>query len=501
MKKSFSIMFLLSLFTNVAFCQSTWIPEGDYRLYSAEYSWLALKGVSYSVVSNDSNETRYKNYIQFSDFHTGLMPPGYYTMMDTVGPFGDHSYYPQSDQVKLFKMGLLLPNHPTAQQVYLCYSDNVENLRIDAVSGNWSYSSEYNDSILSFTLLVYTFNGQPNTQHPIHSKTLSYGKNSGLISYPFDLNLQSGVAPPSRLLYSEQLQIGSLPKKPEDVFNYEAGNEFHSIRTEWSYRQVDSSFIIRKTLAVNKNGNLIERIDSVHQATYQYHYDSTNTWRLFGLTYKSKHIDTTLTDLSMFAFFGTNKTQTAVFPFDSMHNQEYFMVENNSAISPVKLVVGRELPYANLFTPAPPFAYRSQIDPLFVDTEYSVYYPMAGGPYLKTSMGSQGEEEILVYVKDVSGERGVPLDPSLVSSLKKPGTAEIRLYPNPATKTVHLQLSESGNWQAILYTVQGQEIGAFSFEGDSHTLDLSGFQSGIYFIRLTNGAYSGSARLVVEGGN
>jgi hypothetical protein len=500
MKKSLTILFLIGLFSTMAFSQSTWIPEGDYRLYSSEYSWLPLKGVSYTVSSADSTMVQYTNYAQFNDFHGGqLQPPqtGTYTMTDSLGPFGKQVFYPKSDEVRLFKVGILLPNHPVSQHVYRCFTDSTNNVLVDAVSGVWTYSSDFQDSVLSFTLSAYSINGQPKPGHPMNAKTIVYGKNKGLISYSLILNYMVGTSPTSRLLYSKDLNFGSLPEKPEDVFTYKAGNEYHSIYVRRSYARVDSTFIIRKVQSVNKTGNVLHHIDSVYECEYTYYFDSTQTWRFHSSTPAPKRTDTTFIDLDQHAFLGINRSQTALFPFDSLHNQEYFIVENNTPISPFRLVAGRPLTYASSFTPVPPYAYFAQRDGLVDNIGYSSYYPDAGGPYIQTSLGFDGQEEILVFVKTTSGNRGVPLDPSLVNSLEKTAPVIVALYPNPAGKNVRLQLSEPNIWLAKIYSVQGQEAGVFQFDGDSHEIDLSGFESGVYFIHLTNGIYSGSARLVV----
>ena len=124
------------------------------------------------------------------------------------------------------------------------------------------------DSILTFTLSTSLYSGLADPQQPLHGKTLIYGKNSGLISFPIGLNTLTPSTLTSDLLYSNQLNFGNLPQVPEEIFNYAQGNEYHSIVAYGSKSRRDTSFIRRVVLFVTKTGNLLQHIDSVYSATY-----------------------------------------------------------------------------------------------------------------------------------------------------------------------------------------------------------------------------------------
>ena len=239
-------------------------------------------------------------------------------------------------------------------------------------------------------------------------------------------------------------------------------------------------------------------IDSVYSATYMYGYDSTRTWQYYGLSRSSKIIDTTIVDLNEYAFFADQKTQTGLHPWDSTYNQEYFIAAPASPIAPFSLVIGRKLLYASEVSPNPPNSYYSQTGLMFPDNKHFVFYPGGGGPYIREGFGTEETIETLVYAKDNTGERGVPLNHSLVSSVQNPLAASINLYPNPAKNQVQLRVSQEANWEATLYSMDGMAIQHFAFEGDSHTMDISAIENGLYFIRITSPGYISNVKLQVS---
>ena len=87
------------------------------------------------------------------------------------------------------------------------------------------------------------------------------------------------------------------------------------------------------------------------------------------------------------------------------------------------------------------------------------------------------------------------------SSLLGTGDAEfsdISVFPNPARDRLYIRQANTGErCVATLYDITGLERGSQSFSGPSlRSFDLSGFPSGIYFIRIISGERSRVFRFV-----
>ncbi len=77
------------------------------------------------------------------------------------------------------------------------------------------------------------------------------------------------------------------------------------------------------------------------------------------------------------------------------------------------------------------------------------------------------------------------------------GESGLVVYPNPATSRVTLENS-SELQQIEVYTLSGQLISSFATAGSSHSLDVSGFDSGIYMIRVVSRENTQVVRLKVQ---
>lgn len=76
--------------------------------------------------------------------------------------------------------------------------------------------------------------------------------------------------------------------------------------------------------------------------------------------------------------------------------------------------------------------------------------------------------------------------------------AQITLYPNPAKNAVNI-LSEDGLQHIEVYNLLGQSVDAVTLNGSNkHTIDISNYVSGIYFVKIASEKGMVTKRLLVE---
>jgi hypothetical protein len=79
-----------------------------------------------------------------------------------------------------------------------------------------------------------------------------------------------------------------------------------------------------------------------------------------------------------------------------------------------------------------------------------------------------------------------------------PYAGEIRVYPNPATRYIHIGLSPDTDRNSVvykLYNTSGQMV--YRGPGQEETLELSGFPPGIYFLNIEDGTMIRETRKIV----
>jgi hypothetical protein len=82
----------------------------------------------------------------------------------------------------------------------------------------------------------------------------------------------------------------------------------------------------------------------------------------------------------------------------------------------------------------------------------------------------------------------------LVDIIENGYFVNLRIYPNPFSETIHLDLDQEQVEVRVL-SVNGQEHARFLLSG-SQTLDLSGLGSGTYFLQLNSEKGSGMAKVI-----
>ncbi len=78
-------------------------------------------------------------------------------------------------------------------------------------------------------------------------------------------------------------------------------------------------------------------------------------------------------------------------------------------------------------------------------------------------------------------------------------TSKVNLYPNPANSVLNLELGDLQAETVRLVNILGQEIRTFEVNGMStQSLDISGIQSGTYFLQISTSNEIGSLPVVIE---
>jgi hypothetical protein len=90
---------------------------------------------------------------------------------------------------------------------------------------------------------------------------------------------------------------------------------------------------------------------------------------------------------------------------------------------------------------------------------------------------------------------------TILNNAKREAKSPLRVYPNPASNNIHIQLDKSSNSHctARLVDVSGKLVSSFSFISE-HQLDVLGLSNGIYFIQLLseNGDFLGVQKILVN---
>lgn len=60
---------------------------------------------------------------------------------------------------------------------------------------------------------------------------------------------------------------------------------------------------------------------------------------------------------------------------------------------------------------------------------------------------------------------------------------KVKIYPNPSNGTLFIELTEANIFQIIIFDVLGKNV--LQIQGNKREIDISGLQSGIYFLRVT----------------
>ena len=95
-----------------------------------------------------------------------------------------------------------------------------------------------------------------------------------------------------------------------------------------------------------------------------------------------------------------------------------------------------------------------------------------------------GDEDCIVF--KTGGHLGIPVSESDV---------EFKVYPNPTTDWITIESSQ--NSIVKLYSIEGKLIKSFEVKGKS-TIEVKGFESGVYNLQYTTDRQKGNVRLVIN---
>ncbi len=81
-----------------------------------------------------------------------------------------------------------------------------------------------------------------------------------------------------------------------------------------------------------------------------------------------------------------------------------------------------------------------------------------------------------------------PSDVDIISSISEEEKSGIKIYPNPCNKTFSIQLGvNSGNGTIKIFTLQGKEIVQKEITSHIEQIDLTGYNTGFYFVSILCG--------------
>ncbi len=101
--------------------------------------------------------------------------------------------------------------------------------------------------------------------------------------------------------------------------------------------------------------------------------------------------------------------------------------------------------------------------------------------------------------QDLGGLYHFEVDPNSTASLNTLSEEKFacRVYPNPTSGTIHIEIQESGSYSLELSDMQGRILESRSFSGHAD-LNLADQQQGVYFIRMTDKQGNTVVRKVVR---
>lgn len=116
---------------------------------------------------------------------------------------------------------------------------------------------------------------------------------------------------------------------------------------------------------------------------------------------------------------------------------------------------------------------------------------------------ADGQTDKLVFTGLTTSATGVvsfnKTNISLGTGLKEANAVGlVSVYPNPATSTITLQLNDAKTYAVAIYDITGKSKLNTSVKGSQNTIDISGLQSGVYFISVENNGAKKAARLIVQ---
>lgn len=97
-----------------------------------------------------------------------------------------------------------------------------------------------------------------------------------------------------------------------------------------------------------------------------------------------------------------------------------------------------------------------------------------------------------VYVDEIMLENGFTVD--ILDDITEDFASSIKLYPIPTQNTLNIQLPEGSEFRII--NIEGRQMTNFVNAGELTSVDISGFETGIYFVQIVNNGSSISRKFI-----
>lgn len=143
--------------------------------------------------------------------------------------------------------------------------------------------------------------------------------------------------------------------------------------------------------------------------------------------------------------------------------------------------------------------FEPEIDGGCYQGQVHTFYKGLGGPYYTcTSDVATINSLQLIYFQKDSIEWGTPFDKT-VSVEEHVQETVFEIFPNPATDNLNIKVTKNPqSIDLVIFDVSGREVLSRILNSEGSQLDISGLQSGVYFVRLTVSGNVEVQKIVVE---
>ncbi len=494
MKLSYLFFISLFLLTLSSSAQSNWVLENEYRVYEGPNKITAVKFTQYD---QRGDTTYYANYLQYYRANGTAMVSGSpysleHILIDSNSSFGRMLVTPTHTHLLNY---FWVPNVPQANSSWIASKQGPNLFYAIHTAPTFTYSSRFNDSLLTLTVDVQDSNEVTLNGHFYNGLQIVYGQSLGLVS--FSQLFRGGGDGQYELIQSPQVNLVNLPDTLSEMLPYEVGSEIHSTFVRLYSNKIDSTYRIRKTLQVQQNGNVLSRTDSVFDFQFSYTVSGPDAGQNLFLK-KGFYTEEVDIDLALWESYVSSRPITCLHGFSSDSNRtfDYWRANNWNSLG---MSVSARINSDTYYTPTPPYSYFAQGSSRIEEETAHRYFPYAGGPYLSfTSPGGQ-TIELPVYSKSSLGAFGKPLPNSLfIASVKPTQLQALHIFPNPSTGNFNIHLPLESAWDIEVLDMKGQMLHSGNFEGTKHTLDLRHLANGIYLIQARSNSGISQNRICVQ---
>ncbi len=381
-------------------------------------------------------------------------------------------------------------------EVWNCFSF-ADGKHIDAKVSSISSSTflGITDSVKTISLQLKDQLGNP-VIHFLNNYELKLSKHCGLIKtanfyrFPDSVPIFSQF-PPNEIQSQFEIygmtnpQSGKTNISFHEVFDFQAGDEFHSRHTFFSWQppgQIDTTFTIKKVL---------ERINYPGNDSVKYSFERIEKKIIYGQP-SSQIIHTwdTISEVIYFNAFPSldfNKLPGELIRGFYISNDEFVMQMNlycNERRS--KTIPGG---YGHFVGFYPNDSCMQALIIMDGCLPEKTYIEGCGGPYGGCAGAIMSEHNELLFYKKGTEQCGTPLDPGILLGIDKAKTSsgiKLSVYPNPACDNVSFAIENAHDLSYVLElsNLLGQIVLKKQILQNSFTVNLSALPKGVYHYQL-----------------